>query len=1119
MSTLIIKSKIWNISPTKAINYKDKKFSKQKLSIENSTIIYRQQNKIIPKKVVDINISSNTSNDNTNYMVDKKDELISVSKVQDNKYIINCGNWSKDIAKLINENAAYLIYKDLTIENLLKEKQKYYVLNQGDILKLGKVYLKLLHINIFNDNQKGNQEIEDKKSEGDKDNKSIKEEIKEESEEKEDDNKKINIEEEELKDNNEDENNKEKEDKNRKVLLTYTNDDLSLIHRMEIAHKKNRQKKTNKDINRDKTNNYSFSYIPKDYKNINLYIKQISKEKNNSTLNRSFNGKIPILNANNIVKESININRPKSPKSSRIKYFKILKQLNPNNLNKTKTYPKNSGKIQTKLVKNSKLKLSSINKNDESNKPSYRSINKSGIIQYPSKICRICFIEEEDPINNPLLCPCICKGSMKYIHYLCLKNWLNLKIESEIGQQRNIFQEQPTITYNTNDISCELCKTKLPDYIRHNGKIFNVLFYKPKYDKFIVFESIRDDNNRSKFIHIIPLEKKNLMKIGRLNSCDLSLPDISISRVHCCLYVESGQLFMENNSKYGTKVLIQNNSLVMSSSFPLCIEVQNTYLKLILKRNFSLFGCCGVNTTTISKMLVYQEQNEKGFDIFCSMVIKDDDEDKEDQKEEKTELNNPNNLNNLINNEENGNSNINKSFEEDKKDEVDYSKINNGNISANNINNRNNRNKKREINEEEDIEEKSHIEISKEIYKNESVQEQEFKNLINNLNLSSKEEIINKKENDEEKEIKSIKIIKEDSEIKKHSYRTVEQGDCNNLINESEIKSRSNIYNDMNRSTQKLDKGKNDKIITNLKKEKYKNKEIVKLIKKELAKENEEIITSIIDNDKTNINNEIINQNNNKIKLNKNNIEDLLKNKIYKNNIEDQIREELNIQENDIIINNEENFNDNEEINNDNEEINNDSKYELEKVKFSQKRIINKKLKNKIAQTNSSINLKETKSEKTINNHKKETTKNLINLDQKELDLINLQHPEKINGTNESKNITVDSRLNKEITKQKKLQKNTIDLNEINELSYGKIENSCNINYSPIDTYQAIFGLSLKNTNKGSSMLAPKHKNINFLKLDLNTDNDHNINYYPSNMLKNRYTYQYEEDKKSKNNK
>ena len=224
---------------------------------------------------------------------------------------------------------------------------------------------------------------------------------------------------------------------------------------------------------------------------------------------------------------------------------------------------------------------------------------------------------------------------MKYIHYLCLKNWLNLKVESELGHRRNLLLEQPTITYSTSDISCELCKAKLPDYIRHDGKIFNVLFYKPKYDKFLVLESIRDDNRRTKFIHIIPLVKKNMIKIGRLNTCDLSLPDISISRVHCCVYVEGGQLFLENNSKYGTKILVQNTSLVMSSSFPLCIEIQNTYLKLELKKNFSFIGCCGINTTTISKMLVYQEQNEKGFDIFCSMIIKEDNDNNDKEAENK----------------------------------------------------------------------------------------------------------------------------------------------------------------------------------------------------------------------------------------------------------------------------------------------------------------------------------------------------------------------------------------------------------------------------------------------------------------------------------------------------
>ena len=132
---------------------------------------------------------------------------------------------------------------------------------------------------------------------------------------------------------------------------------------------------------------------------------------------------------------------------------------------------------------------------DDNKKP---LINKLKSVQPIGKICRICLSGEDNPISNPLMCPCDCKGSMKYIHYQCLKNWLNLKVEAELGHRRNIILDQPTITYSTNDISCELCKAKLPDYIRHNGKIFNVLFYKPKYDQFLVFESIRDDNRRTK---------------------------------------------------------------------------------------------------------------------------------------------------------------------------------------------------------------------------------------------------------------------------------------------------------------------------------------------------------------------------------------------------------------------------------------------------------------------------------------------------------------------------------------------------------------------------------------------------------------------------------------------
>ena len=62
---------------------------------------------------------------------------------------------------------------------------------------------------------------------------------------------------------------------------------------------------------------------------------------------------------------------------------------------------------------------------------------------------------------------------------------------------------------------------------------------------------------------------------------------------------ESGQLFLENNSKFGTKILVQNPKLVMSPQYPLCIEVQNTYLKLKIQKPFSLFSCCNVYTTSI----------------------------------------------------------------------------------------------------------------------------------------------------------------------------------------------------------------------------------------------------------------------------------------------------------------------------------------------------------------------------------------------------------------------------------------------------------------------------------------------------------------------------------------
>lgn len=54
--------------------------------------------------------------------------------------------------------------------------------------------------------------------------------------------------------------------------------------------------------------------------------------------------------------------------------------------------------------------------------------------QSSGDICRICHCES-DPFN-PLLTPCYCSGSLKYVHHTCLQQWLTAS--------------------ETN--SCELCK-------------------------------------------------------------------------------------------------------------------------------------------------------------------------------------------------------------------------------------------------------------------------------------------------------------------------------------------------------------------------------------------------------------------------------------------------------------------------------------------------------------------------------------------------------------------------------------------------------------------------------------------------------------------------------------
>ena len=113
------------------------------------------------------------------------------------------------------------------------------------------------------------------------------------------------------------------------------------------------------------------------------------------------------------------------------------------------------------------------------------------------KICRICYLEEDNPSLNPLIRPCKCSGSMKYIHLKCLIIWIKTKVE--IDNSEYLDNGKYTV-YSCEDIECELCKEVFPNYIKHNNKLYNLMDFE---------QNFGEENNEENYNNIIITESEN----------------------------------------------------------------------------------------------------------------------------------------------------------------------------------------------------------------------------------------------------------------------------------------------------------------------------------------------------------------------------------------------------------------------------------------------------------------------------------------------------------------------------------------------------------------------------------------------------------------------------------
>ncbi len=211
---------------------------------------------------------------------------------------------------------------------------------------------------------------------------------------------------------------------------------------------------------------------------------------------------------------------------------------------------------------------------------------------------------------------------MRYIHLDCLKHWIGTKSCVKIESNDNY-----TI-YKIKKIQCELCKSILPDYIKHNSKIYCVLDYNTNYKNYICIERLTVDKRKNRYFYIGNIDNKKEIKVGRGHNVDLLLNDVSVSRIHFKLYIQDNGIFLEDNdSKFGSLILVQSQVLKITNSLPLFIQIGRTFIKIKLKFPFSFFGCCKVNESI--NEFYYQIQNEKELIYKNDIYIKEEEEDSE----------------------------------------------------------------------------------------------------------------------------------------------------------------------------------------------------------------------------------------------------------------------------------------------------------------------------------------------------------------------------------------------------------------------------------------------------------------------------------------------------------
>lgn len=239
-------------------------------------------------------------------------------------------------------------------------------------------------------------------------------------------------------------------------------------------------------------------------------------------------------------------------------------ETNTNNGQSRKSVKKQQPKLE--------LHQAAVNQEQPKREPSGKNLDES-INSRNTPTCRVC-LDTMGENDNPVVSPCQCAGSMKYIHIKCLQEWLRSRLQTK--------QTAVSLTVVWKSLDCEICKKTFPKIIEVDGIRYSTLeLPKANSASYIILEVLSKDKSQIRGLHIINMSVKQQIKMGRGHDSDVRVSDISVSRCHAIISADkNGAYILDNDSKFGTLVQLKKPIQLRQELSSLQIQVGRTVFAL-----------------------------------------------------------------------------------------------------------------------------------------------------------------------------------------------------------------------------------------------------------------------------------------------------------------------------------------------------------------------------------------------------------------------------------------------------------------------------------------------------------------------------------------------------------